>query len=245
MKKKKNEMKNKVMAKIKSHDVKMKPKAYFVLVSLLLGVGLALSVLLAMLFVNIVFFRLRVYAPFGYLSLGSAGLRAFIFNFPLIHLAVVSIGFVVGLKLLKKYDISYKKNFKYIAIFVISAILTFGFVLDKLNVGDKLIRNKGIKPLFMHDATHAPWVAGEVVEVDEEVVIIQTHLGKEIQLQLNEVINAPLGREFGIGDKIRAVGEWRGDVFVVKGIVKGKGNPNLPSGEVRGLKNFRQGKPLQ
>jgi hypothetical protein len=244
MKKNKNTVKKEVMTKIKSHDIKMKPKIYFAMISILLGVGLSLSVFIVMFFVNIVFFRLRVYAPLGYLNLGPSGIKAFLFNLPLIHLIVSIVGIVLGLKILKRYDVSYRRNFKYIAIFVISAILTFAFFLDKLNIGDKLAANRGIRPLFMHRAAHNPWMAGEVVRVDKNTITIRTHFGDEIILKLSEVVNAPTGSVFIVGDKIRAVGEWNKDVFEVEGIIKGKSSLVPKSGRVKGYGDFRYRKSL-
>jgi hypothetical protein len=86
-----------------------------------------------------------------------------------------------------------------------------------------------------------PWVAGEVIIVDGEMVTIQTYFGRKIQLLLNDEVYIPIGREFVAGDRIRAVGEWDGDLFVVKAIVGGKKSVAPGPGKVEGFRNFRKG----
>lgn len=100
----------KIMKEIRQKKVKMRPRIYFIAGSLLLSIGLAGTTILAIFFINLVLFRLRIHQPFGFLILGRPGLRPFLLTFPWLSLLVALGGIIGGRALLKKYDISYKKK---------------------------------------------------------------------------------------------------------------------------------------
>lgn len=72
-KKKQSDMAMRVMKEIHQKGVKMRPKIYFVLGSLLLGVGLAAALILAIFFINLVLFGQRLNQPFCFSLAGPNG----------------------------------------------------------------------------------------------------------------------------------------------------------------------------
>ena len=120
-----------IMAKVKSNEISMKPRWYFVLGSLLMVVGLAGFSMGAVFLTNLTFFLLRQHGP-----MGQWRLQIMLDSFPLWVPILAVIGIVLGIVMLKKYDFSYRKNFwLIIAGFIISIILA-AFVLDYLGLND-------------------------------------------------------------------------------------------------------------
>jgi len=142
------DLSKKVMAQIEKKEVKMKPKVYFLVGSVLLGFGLTLVVLVSLFCTNLLFFRLRTQNPFAYLPQGRGGLRPFAILFPWqpLLLSVLSIG--GGLSLLKQYDLSYKKPFKVLVIALIGGVLLLGLLLNLVRVNERVKRAKHLQRFY-------------------------------------------------------------------------------------------------
>ncbi|PIS09113.1 hypothetical protein COT75_03135 [Candidatus Beckwithbacteria bacterium CG10_big_fil_rev_8_21_14_0_10_34_10] len=145
---KKIDLSAQVMKKIKAKKVVMKPRVYFILGSVLLGVGMAGLVMATVFFINLVLFRLRFDRPFAFMALGRPGLRPFFLIFPWLPLLVSIAGVVGGCQLLKKYDFSYKKSFLGIFIALVVLVLTLGFVLSRTKVNERILRERRFRPLY-------------------------------------------------------------------------------------------------
>jgi len=65
-KKQKIDLTKKVMKKIESDTVSMKPKVYFIAGSVLTGIGFTGVFLASLFFFHLVFFRLRIHQPVGF-----------------------------------------------------------------------------------------------------------------------------------------------------------------------------------
>jgi len=110
---------SKVMEKVLSGEIKMKPKWYFVLGSFFSIAGLTgLFISTAFLF-NLFIFTIR--------RLGTGrGYHRIIYmldNFPL-WIPIVGLVFLIfGIILLKRFDFSYKKNFRMVVLWFIASVI--------------------------------------------------------------------------------------------------------------------------
>lgn len=136
------EVENKIMDKIMSNEVKMKPKWYFVLGSLISYIGVIGSIIGATFFTNITIFLIRKRGP----GLGriSMLLESFPLWIPLLAIALL----ILGIWLLKKYDFSYRKNFLTIAIAIITAVFLSAQIIDFLGLSDIWARRGPMKGLY-------------------------------------------------------------------------------------------------
>jgi len=235
---KKNIEKN-VLKEIKSHELKMRPKIYFVVGSALLGLGLSSSILLAIFFVSATFFRLRIHGPLGYLIFGEFGLRPFIGLFPWIPATVSVLLIFLGIQLLKKYDISYKKNFLVLAIGIITSIIIFSLILDRAGIGERAQEIKPLRPIFKEEFRGADFVMGEITSIEKRELTILTPDSEEVIILWNEETLLPFSADFEVGQRIRITGTWEEDVFVAKGIGTGGLRWNKPRLPVKGLRHTR------
>jgi len=145
MSKKKNQLKlkEKIMSQVKTGKIVMKPKWYFVAGSLLLFGGLVSLTVGAIFLINLTIFILRKRGP-----MSSWRLQMMVEIFPWWAPALAIIGIILGIWLLKKYDFSYKKNFKLIIISFVLAILLGGFLIDRLGLNDYWARRRPMKGFY-------------------------------------------------------------------------------------------------
>ena len=120
-----------IMAKVKSNEISIKPRWYFMLGSFLMLAGLVGLSIGAVFLTNLTFFLLRQHGP-----MGQWRLQQIYSSFPIWVPLLAVVGIVLGICLLKKYDFSYKTNFSLIVIgFIISIALT-AVILDYSGLND-------------------------------------------------------------------------------------------------------------
>lgn len=124
-----------VMDRIHQGKIKMRPRVYFVIGSLLTFIGLVASLLTSVFLVGLMRFSFRSRGPMREYRLEEL-LSCFSWWVPV--LAVL--GLVIGIWLLRRYDFSYKINFKVMIFGIIVAIIVAGLVLDMTGLNDVLLR---------------------------------------------------------------------------------------------------------
>lgn len=132
-----------IMAKVKSNEISMKPRWYFMLGSLLMVVGLAGFGIGAIFLTNLTLFLLRRHGP-----IREWKLQAIISGFPLWIPILAIVGITVGIWFLRKYDFSYKKNFWLIVIGFIVSVILAAFILDYSGLNDMWSRQGPMKRFY-------------------------------------------------------------------------------------------------
>ncbi len=145
MSNKKSQLKlaEKIMSQVKTGQIKMKPKWYFVVGSISLLSGIITLGMGAMFLVNLTVFTLRGRGP-----MVSWKLQMMLKNFPWWIPVLAVVGVVLGINLLRKYDFSYQKNFKLIVVSFVLAILAAGFMIDRLGLNDHWSRRGQMKQIY-------------------------------------------------------------------------------------------------
>jgi uncharacterized membrane protein YozB (DUF420 family) len=132
-----------VMGKVLSGKVKMKPRWYFVLGSLLSVTGLAGLITGATFLVNIMLFMLRIHGRGGQFRL-----QYMLDSFPL-WIPILAVGLLIlGIIVLKKYDFTYKNNFKLIVFGLIASVFLSAYLLDLSGLNDLWSTRGPIKGLY-------------------------------------------------------------------------------------------------
>ena len=153
MSKKKSQLKleKKVMSQVKTGKIVMKPKWYFVAGSLFLIGGLIALSAGTMFLVNLTTFALRSRGP-----MTSWRLQTMIENFPWWAPLLAILGIFLGVTFLKKYDFSYKKNFRLIVISFILSVLVAGFLVDKVGLNDHWARKEPMMRFYQRLEVQEP-----------------------------------------------------------------------------------------
>jgi len=131
MSKELNKTTEEIMSKIHKGQIKMRPRLYFILGYLLTIGGLVFSFVTSVFFVGLTRFSLRAHGKMGEYRLEQL-LGSFSWWLP----ALAIIGLIMGIYLLRKYDFSYKINFKLLVIGLIASILIAGYVIDMTGLND-------------------------------------------------------------------------------------------------------------
>lgn len=134
-----------VMEQIHKGKVKMKPKVYFVIGSILTFIGLISSVIGSIFLIGLVGFSLRSHGPMGQIRLNQM-----ISNFPWWTIILAILCLVIGIWLIRQYDFSYKKNSWLIISGFILAIIFAGWVIDMSGLNDKMFRRGPMKGIMQN-----------------------------------------------------------------------------------------------
>lgn len=145
MSKHKIDITKKVMSKIKTEQIKMKPKWYFWLGSLSILVALVGLFFVLIFLISLITFSLRSHGP-----MGAIRYQQILFSFPWWAPIVIAIGLIIGTVLLKKYDFSYKHNFLVIIIIFISAILLTGIFINTFGLDNFWIKRGPMKRFYQN-----------------------------------------------------------------------------------------------
>lgn len=131
MSKELNKTTEEIMNKIHNRQIKMRPRLYFVLGYILTLGGLIFSLVSSVFFVGLIRFTLRSHGP-----MGQYRFEQLLSNFPWWALFLAIVGLVLGIWLLRRYDFSYKVNFKLLIISLIVSVLVTGFLVDMIGLNN-------------------------------------------------------------------------------------------------------------
>ena len=189
---------NKIMDKIKDGRIKLKSKYIFWAEKLGLGTAFTLSVILSILFFNLILFYLKETDNLKYLSFGKFGIFAFLESFPYLLVIAFILLIILAGYLITKSDASYKKPFGQIIIVMISIIMFFGVILTFTNISNQIenySRNMKERILLPFDNVRERGVSGIIYELYDDYLILQTPQGlrtvkfdKDYKLEVGQFI---------------------------------------------------------
>jgi len=142
MSKNKIDITENVMSKIRTEKIKMKPKWYFWLGSLVIFMTITGLTIISIFLISLITFSLKSHGP-----MGAVRYEQILSSFPWWAFVVVFIGITTGIILLRKYDFSYKKNFSFIILVFIIAVLLGGILVDVSGL-DTLWMKRGLMKGF-------------------------------------------------------------------------------------------------
>lgn len=227
----KNNIEEKVMSQIKTGRVKLRSKYIFLAEKLGLGSALALTIMLAVLFFNLVLFYLKASDDIGYLSFGSRGLFAFLESFPYaLVIGLIILVFAAAL-IVKRGGYLYQRPFGRIAVGLVCFILAVGVVLTFTDIAERIeMRAFGphpdgmfFRPFLGHGLDErSGGVAGRIIELGENFINIQSPRDvTEVDLSRLE---SPLPEPLSPGQFVIVVGERQENIFIAKSLrVVGEG----------------------
>lgn len=133
------------MGKIREGKIKTRPKLYFILGSLLAFLGLVSSIVVSAFLFGLMRFLSRNHGP-----MGEYRLEQFLASFPWWAPVFAILGLVLGIWLLRRYDFSYKIDFKIIILGFILAIITAGVLIDMTGLNDTWVRRGPMKGMMQN-----------------------------------------------------------------------------------------------
>lgn len=144
-------IKDGVMGKIRKDSIKMRPPIYFLLGSILTFIGLVSSIVSSIFFVGLMLFFSRSHGP-----MASVRLDLILSSFPWWTPVLAVIGLIAGIWLMRRYEFSFKVDFKLLIFGFILAIITSGIAVDSLGLNEALFRRgpmRGMMRQYLQDST--------------------------------------------------------------------------------------------
>lgn len=218
---KKENLKDSVMKEIHKDKVKMRPHFYFVLGSALLALGMMLAFMAAVLLTNLSTFQMRLHKPIDFLQFGQYGIRPFLSTFPWLLIILTLAAIACGILLLKKYDISYKRNFTLLVVWLVVLALGAGFLLDQIGFSERAEKIKQIQSLYKAKDIDQYWMVGEVTQIKDNKIIVTTPTGLEVSVSIDDQTMMIESQQLLLGDKVKIVGQKDNGSFQAKGIKRG------------------------
>lgn len=138
-------LENKIMDKVISGELKMKPRLYFIFGSVLSFTGLVGLIIGAVFLTNLTLFLIRKQGP------GTGRLIQMFESFPL-WVPILALLFVIlGIWMLKKYDFSYKRNFLVSVLILVIAIILSAQIIDSLGLNEIWSKRGPMRRLYSED----------------------------------------------------------------------------------------------
>jgi len=137
-----------VFEKIKNNQVKIKSKYYILAEKIGLDGLFLISIISSAFLFNVVFYYLKSTHSLDFLALGNYGLLAFLENFPLMLTSIALIFLFLAAYLLRKYDISYKKPYRYLLLLLFVATLLTSIIFSYSHINKPLSQHPTFKPLY-------------------------------------------------------------------------------------------------
>lgn len=134
-----------VMDQIHNGKVKMKPKIYFIIGSILTFVGLVSSFIVSIFLFGLIKFSLRTHG-----RMSQYRFDELVANFPWWTLVLAIIFLFLGIWLIRKYDFSYKREPWMIILGFVLVVIVSGWVMDMTGLNDRLFQ-RGLMKGMMQD----------------------------------------------------------------------------------------------
>lgn len=124
-----------IMNQIEQGKIKMKPRVYFIVGSILTIIGLVSSLIVSIFLFGLIRFSLRTHGP-----MGEYRLDQIMSNFPWLTIVFAIVGLVLGVWLIRQYDFSYKIKTWFVVMGFILAVMVVGWVIDSVGINDTLLQ---------------------------------------------------------------------------------------------------------
>ncbi len=207
----KNELKEKLLNRIKTGEVAMRPRWHFVLKAVLAVTGILLLAIALLYLVSFMLFALRetgvVFAP----AFGLRGLLFFVTASPLLLVGLVIV-FVTTLEILvRKYAFGYRNSLLYSLMALILVVLLGSFAIMQTPMHDRIadLNRSGHIPmvgeLYERYSEKRPegLYVGTVMEIDDsgDEWQLETKDGV-VEVELTKQTRLPRGKDVVVGDKV-------------------------------------------
>lgn len=222
-------LKEKILGRIKSERITMRPKWHFILKASLGVLGILIALLAIVYLVSFVYFVLRVT---GVLFVGSFGFHAlgpFLFSLPWV-LILASVAFVIVLEvLIRKYSFAYRTSILYSFVGIVVFVVIASALFVRAGFHERVFRfvrernDSLVSPFYRGFTMHhfEDIHPGIISTSTSEGFLIRNSEGETLRVVVTPETRFPLGFNLTEGDSIVVLGKRIGDkieAFGIRGI---------------------------
>jgi hypothetical protein len=218
-----------VLEKIRLQQVTMRPRIYFTLKSIALGVVAVFTLLLSVSIGSFILFTIRTSYTTALLGFGPSGLVIFLqlFPWPLLILDIASI--VLLEWMLRKFRLVYRSPLLYLLFGILVLILSASAILDTDHISDLVLRGAHDQHIpFMgdfYDRGRRPPPPGSgacpctVLSVSTSTIVAQENVPNETAKQVVVMLPADIATStIHVGDRIFFFGRYDNGVLDAVGL---------------------------
>ncbi len=201
-----------VMKHLQDDKIAMKPRFYFIAGSVLVGVGIAGTILASVFFTHVILYRLRAEQVWGYAGFGAHGLLAFMQFFPWLSLLLAIGGLMGGTYLLKQYDFGCRHRLTRVVIASCALIISFGALLEYLDFGEKMAQFSAVERMYRQQAP-VQIVRGTILKIIPRRIVIESPTRGTIFMESSQLGDPS---QLSEGDDVQALGRWDRNIFHIQ-----------------------------
>jgi hypothetical protein len=215
-----------ILEKIKDEDVKMKPKAHFVLKSVLYIVASSVVFLFIVYLSSFIVFFSKMHGVEHAPGFGLVGLQIFLTSLPWLLVLGVLLLIVVLELLVRHFEFGYRKPILY-SLFAVVLIVSLGSgVLAKTSFHNSLHERSLEHRLPVGAGLYEGYIQrqqgnifrGEVEEVHEHGFELESHFDEELFVEIDESTRIRPPGEVEEDDLVVVIGKRIGDKIIAKGV---------------------------
>lgn len=219
-----NSIRDKVLEKIKSGHVTMRPKWYFVLLAALIVTGIAGAILTLLYFASFTVFSLRQTGALFIPLFGPRGWLIFLSSFPWILLAIVVLCAVLLELLIRHYSWSFRHSILTRTIGILLLAVLGGVLISytpfhrelfrrqrDLPIGGGLYRNFGEQRL-------PDVLRGRIISIKNNGFVLEDPAGATTTVIIGPATHLPFGSDFDLGGTVDVFGHSQNGTIFAEGI---------------------------
>ncbi|MEA3452936.1 MAG: hypothetical protein U9Q96_01190 [Patescibacteria group bacterium] len=217
---------DKVLEKIKQGQVKMRPKIYFILKTLLVVLGIIISTLFALYLISFIVFALRASGAWYLSGFGFEGMKASIVLIPWVLILVALILIIVLEILVKRFSFSYRQPIFYTLLGIIIFVFLGSFAIGKTGFHTNLFQRARDGRLPVAESFYRGFGMGKfknvhrgtVSELKENGFTIKTRRGDILIVIITEETRFLFEGDVEIDDMVIIMGEVNDNTVVAIGV---------------------------
>jgi hypothetical protein len=187
-------LEDKIMSEIRSGRITLRSRYVFLAETIGFGSAIVLSILMAILLLNLIFFYMRATDNLHYLSFGSRGTFAFLESFPYLLVSIFIVFVFAAGYLVKRSDITYKRPFGYVgaslALFVMASGAALAYTDIPRGIEERAFSGKGpfvvFRPFLERGVRpRDKGIAGQIIYIEMPKLQIRAPFG-EVFMDISE-----------------------------------------------------------
>jgi len=236
----KNSIVDKILNKIKNEKVKMKPKIYFILRTVLLVGGSLVLIFLIISLVSFIVFSLRTSGALFLPKFGSPGIKIFFMSLPWL-LILIAIILTVLLEIFsKKFTFVYRQPIFYSLLIIIIITFIGSFLINKTSLHPNLFWKAQERHLPGIEMVYRDFGVPRIKDVYYGIISGITDNGFNIETPRGEVFNIIINSETRLALEVNIE---EGDAVVILGK---QSNSNIQAFDIHKVKkDFNLFRPQQ
>lgn len=206
---------SKVLAKIQSNKIKMRPKIHFILKTASVILGACIAGLFVLYLTSFIVFSLQTSGIWYLPGFGPRGLKTVLFLLPWILFIISAVLIIILEILIKRFSFAYCRPILYSIAGIIIFIIFGSLIIHKTHFHANLFHRaqEGRLPLVgqfyrgFNPMKHRNVHQGTITEIIDNGLIMQTFEDTSLTVTINSNTRLPVDKNFKAGDLIIVFGE--------------------------------------